>query len=167
MMLAMQSVQALPPQAVAGGRRYRIAVSPSVLTAELLAELASGERFWGEAQLFLADTLFEGCCLTPARSRARFGALGLRPGQLHADVADFGDPVRAAAAYEQQLRAAFALGPHDVPRFDAVVLRPGALAELPDEIGRLAVAAYSASRRRRYVTLTAEVIHNAALVTGG
>ncbi len=164
MMLAMQS---LPAQAVAGGRRYRIAVSPSVLTPALLAELASGERFWDEAQLFLADTLFEGCCPTPARGRARFNALGLRPGQLHTDVADHGDPVRAAAAYEQQLRAVFALGPHDVPRFDAVVLRPGALAELPDETGRLAVAAYSASRRRRYVTLRADVIHHAVLVIGG
>jgi 6-phosphogluconolactonase len=167
MMRAMQAVQALLAQAIAGGRRYRIAVSPSVLTPELLAELASGERFPGEAQLFLADTLFEGCCPTPARSRARFDSLGLRPGQLHADVADHGDPVRAAAAYEQQLRAAFALGPHDVPRFDAVVLRPGALAELPGGTGRLAVATWSAVRRRRYVTLSQEVIQNAALVIGG
>jgi len=142
-------------------------VSPSVLTPELLNELANGERFWGEAQLFLADTLFEGCCPTPARSRARFDSLGLRPGQLHADVADHSDPVRAAAAYEQQLRAVFALGPRDVPRFDAVVLRRGALAELPDETGRLAVVTWSPSRRRRYVTLTPEVIHNAALVIGG
>jgi hypothetical protein len=167
MMRAMQAVQALPAQAVAGGRRYRIAVSPSVLTPELLATLASGERFWGEAQLFLADTLFEGCCATPASIHARFEGLGLRPGQLHADVADHSDPVRAAAAYEQQMRAAFALGPHGVPRFDAVVLRPGALAELPDETGRLAVATWSPARRRRYVTLTPEVIHHAARVFGG
>lgn len=157
----------LPPQAVAGGHRYRVAVSPAVLTPELLAELSGGERFWGEAQLFLADTLFEGCCPTPANSRARFDALGLRPGQLHADVADQSDPVRAAAAYEQQLRAVFALGPRDVPRFDAIVLRPGALAELPDETGRLAVVTWSPARRRRYVTLTPAVIHNAALVLGG
>jgi hypothetical protein len=75
--------------------------------------------------------------------------------------------VRAAAAYEQQLRAVFALGPRDVPRLDAVVLRPGALAELPDETGRLAVVTWSPSRRRRYVTLTPEVIHNAAVVIGG
>lgn len=163
----MQAVQALPAQAVAGGRRYRIAVSPSVLTPGLLPALANGERFWDEAQLFLADTLFEGCCDTPARTHARFDALGLRPGQLHAGVADHCDPVRAAAAYEQQLRAAFALGPHDVPRFDAIVLRPGALAELPDETGRLAVAAWSPARRRRYVTLTPAVIHNAVLVLGG
>jgi len=167
MMRAMQAVPALPAQAVAGGRRYRIAVSPSVLTPELLDTLSHGEGFWGEAQLFLADTLFEGCCPTPARSRVRFDSLGLRPGQLHADVADHSDPVRAAAAYEQQLRAVFALGPRDVPRLDAVVLRPGALAELPDETGRLAVVTWSPSRRRRYVTLTPEVIHNAAVVIGG
>jgi hypothetical protein len=165
MMPAMQ--QALPLQAVAGGRRYRIAVSPSVLTPELLATLSRGEGFWGEAQLFLADTLFEGCCATPASTRARFAALGLRPGQLHADVADHCDPVRAAAAYEQQLRAVFALGPQGVPRFDAVVLRPGALAELPDDSARLAVATWSAARRRRYVTLTPAVIQNAVLILGG
>ena len=64
----MVETRILPPQAVAGARRYRIAVSPAVLTPELLAELAGGERFWGEAQLFLADTLFEGCCPTPANS---------------------------------------------------------------------------------------------------
>ncbi len=167
MMPAMESVPALPDRAIAGGRRYRIAVSPAVLTPALLAALAGGERLRGEAQLFLADTLFEGCCLTPARGRARFDSLGLHPGQLHVDVADQSDPVRAAAAYEQQLRAAFALGPHDVPRFDAVVLRPAALAELPEETGRLAVATWSAARRRRYVTLTSEVIRNAALVIGG
>jgi hypothetical protein len=166
-MPAMIEALALPPRAVAGGRRYRVAVSPAVLTAELLAELAQGERFWSEAQVFLADTLFEGCCATPANSRERFAALGLRPGQLHADVADQSDPVRAAAAYEQQLRAVFALGPRDVPRFDAIVLRPGALAELPDETGRLAVVTWSPARRRRYVTLTPAVIHNAALVLGG
>lgn len=159
--------QALSPQAVAGGRRYRIAVSPSVLTPELLAALSRGEDFWGEAQLFLADTLFEGCCATPASTRARFDRLGLRPGQLHVDVADHCDPVRAAAAYEQQLRAAFALGPQGVPRFDAVVLRPGALAELPEATGRLAVSTWSPARRRRYVTLTPEVIQHAALVIGG
>jgi hypothetical protein len=166
-MPAMIEALGLPSRAVAGGRRYRIAVSPAVLTAELLAELASGERFWSEAQLFLADTLFEGRCATPANSRERFAALGLRAGQLHAEVADQSDPVRAAAAYEQQLRAAFALGPQDVPRFDAIVLRPGALAELPDETGRLAVAAWSPARRRRYVTLTPAVMHNAVLLLGG
>lgn len=163
----MIATQALPADAAAGGRRYRIAVSPSVLTPELLAELAQGERFWGEAQLFLADTLFEGCCATPASSRERFAALGLRPGQLHADVADQSDPVRAAAAYEQQLRAVFALGPQGVPRFDAIVLRRGALAELPSATGRLAVSAWSPARRRRYVTLTPEVIQHAAIVIGG
>lgn len=167
MMRPMIAAQALPAQAAAGGRRYRIAVSPSVLTPELLAGLARGEPFWGEAQLFLADTLFEGCCTTPASSRERFAALGLRPGQLHADVADQSDPVRAAAAYEQQLRAVFALGPHGVPRFDAVVLRPGALAGLPEATGRLAVSAWSRARWRRYVTLTPEVIQHAALVIGG
>ena len=166
-MPGMIEALALPPRAVAGGRRYRIAVSPAVLTPALLVELAQGERFWNEAQVFLADTMFEGCCATPANSRERFAALGLRPGQLHADVADLSDPVRAAAAYEQQLRAAFALGPRDVPRFDAIILRPGALAELPDESGRLAVAAWSPARRRRYVTLTPAVIHNAALLVGG
>ena len=167
MMRSMIATQSLPALAAAGGCRYRIAVSPSVLTPELLAELAQGERFWDEAQLFLADTLFEGCCATPASSRERFAALGLRPGQLHADVADQSDPVRAAAAYEQQLRAVFALGPHGVPRFDAIVLRRGALAELPDATGRLAVSAWSPARRRRYVTLTPEVIQHATLVIGG
>lgn len=166
-MAAMIEALALPSRAAAGGHRYRIAVSPAVLTPELLAELANGGRFWAEAQVFLADTLFEGRCATPARSRERFAALELRPGQLHADVADLSDPVRAAAAYEQQLRAAFALGPRDVPRFDAVILRTGALAELPEETGRLAVAAWSAARRRRYVTLTPAVIQNAALLSGG
>lgn len=92
----MLETRLLPPRAVAGGHRYRIAASPAVLTPELLAELSGGERFWVEAQLFLADTLFEGCCPTPANSRARFAALGLRPGQLHADVADQSDPVLAA-----------------------------------------------------------------------
>ena len=166
-MPGMIEALSLPSIAAAGGRRYRIAVSPAVLTPELLAGLASGVPFWGEAQVFLADTLFEGCCATPANSRERFAALGLRSGQLHAEVADQSDPVRAASAYEQQLRAAFALGPHAVPRFDAIILRPGALGELPDETGRLAVAAWSPARRRRYVTLTPAVVHNAALLIGG
>ena len=89
------------------------------------------------------------------------------------------DPVEAAVKYEQQIRAEFNLGHHELPRFDFMLLGMGedghtgsifpnspALAERK----RLVIDQYVPERKADRLTLTLPVINNARccmfLVTG-
>ena len=89
------------------------------------------------------------------------------------------DPVEAAVKYEQQIRAEFNLGQHELPRFDFMLLGMGedghtgsifpnspALAERK----RLVIDQYVPERKADRLTLTLPVINNARccmfLVTG-
>lgn len=123
--------------------------------------------------MFLADTRFDACGGATAEMRELLERLPLRRSQLHLDVADYGDPERAAAAYEQELRAFFGLSIGDLPVFDMVVLRLAASGDVAglaseshalDETSRLAVANRPRAGGRRFVTLTPPVIQRAGRV---
>lgn len=165
-------IAAAAAAAAAAGRRCAIAVSPSVLDEAVVAALAAQGEFRHPVHVFLADTRFDAGGRDPAEARALLRALPVPRGQLHADVADLADPARAAAAYEQELRAFFGLAVGGLPRFDAVVLRIARCGNLPglhggsealDETSRI-VAVNRAQDGARFVTLTPPVIRSAGRV---
>jgi hypothetical protein len=142
-------------------RRPAIAISPSALRAGWLREQACGDPLWSRADVFLVDTLFDGEVHCPSEA----GSLcceSLRPAQLHFGVADERDAVRAASAYEQELRAFFNLRAGELPKFDLIVTGSNAAPAGADELSRIAVARYSPAARRSYVTLTEPVLRLAA-----
>ena len=94
----------------------------------------------------------------PSEASALICCDALRPAQLHFAVADERDAVRAAAAYEQELRAHFNLKAGQLPQFDLIVTGTGNAQPVADEYSRIAVARYSAAARRSYVTLTDPVL---------
>lgn len=159
--------------AAALGRPFVIAVSPSAVTPAAVDVLARDGRIGLNTHVFLADTRFDACGSGAAGIRSLLESLPIPRGRLHLDVADSADPVRAAAAYEQELRAFFGLAVGDLPRFDAVVLHMepcGELASLSargramNETCRLAVAERVRDGVERFVTLTPPVIQRAGRV---
>jgi 6-phosphogluconolactonase len=157
--------------------RFVVAVSPGALTAEIVDALVApglrAEAFWSGTHLFWTDTCFAGCDAPRSRARGLAGRLPVTEGGLRLDVADRADPLRAAAAYEQELRAFFSLAAGDVPRFDFILLaveHDGRIAGLAregraiDEIARLAVADFTPATGRCVVTLTPPVLRNAAAI---
>jgi len=117
---------------------------------------------WARAEIFLADTMFGGEVHCPHEACELICCGSVRPEQLHFAVGDERDAVRAAAAYEQELRAFFNLRAGSLPRFDLVVTGPEDARPGPGELARIAVARYSAAMRRSYVTLTEPVLRLAA-----
>ena len=159
-------------QALAAGRarggRVSVALSPGALSPAVIAALPRDPALWANAAVFLADTRLACAASCPAGLRAALCDLPLRAAQLHFDVADQCDALRAARAYEQELRAWFGLGTGDLPRFDLVITRlapdgrVGGLhagGEALDEVSRLAVAARAGGRS--YLTLTPPVLQAA------
>lgn len=143
-------------------RRPTIAISPSALRAGWPRERDCTDPIWARAEVFLADTLFGGEVHCPHEACELICCGSVRPEQLHFAVADERDAVRAAAAYEQELRAFFNLRAGSLPRFDLVVTGPEDAVAGPGELTRIAVARYSAAKRRSYVTLTEPVLRLAA-----
>jgi hypothetical protein len=143
-------------------RRPAIAVSPSALRAGWLRERVCADPIWSHADIFLVDTLFAGEAQCPSEASALLCCESLRPAQLHFGVADERDAVRAASAYEQELRAFFNLRAGELPRFDLVVTGNDTRRPAADELSRIAVARYSPVARRSYVTLTEPVLRLAA-----
>lgn len=133
-----------------------IALSPSALRAGWRPS-PEDRDLWGRADIFLADTLFGGEAACPSEA-SRIVCRAVRPEQLHFSVADERDAVRAAAAYEQELRAFFGLRPGELPTFDLIVSGPAASVQAAGESSRVAVARYAARTRRSYVTLTDPVL---------
>jgi 6-phosphogluconolactonase len=157
----------------AGERRFALALSPAAIDPDALELLAGDDFIRGNAHIFLADTRFEGCVPGAAGLHRLLRPLVARDAQLHLEVANHADAERAAAAYEQELRAFFGIAVGDLPRFDVVVLRMdscGGLAGLLanshalDETNRLAVANRAPATGRRFVTLTPPVIQRAGRV---
>ena len=154
------------------GRRWTAAVSPSAVDAGTAAALAAAGGFGPNAHLFVADTRFDAGGRDAAEVRALLNALPLERQRIHLDVAGIADPWRAAAAYEQELRAFFGLAVGDLPRFDVVVLRIatcGNLAGLADDSSALGETSRIAAVNRttgggRFVTLTPPVIASACRV---
>ncbi len=160
-------------RAAALGRQFVIAVSPSAVTPEVVSILAADARLGASTHVFLADTRFDACGSCPGSVRELLETLPVPRSQLHLDVADNVDPVRAAAAYEQELRAFFGLAVGDLPRFDAVVLHLQPCGELAglfaagramSETSRLAIADRPVDGGARFVTLTPPVIQRAGRV---
>jgi hypothetical protein len=149
------------PAMLCSRHRPAIAVSPSALRTGWLAERVCADPLWTRADVFLVDTLFGGEAACPNEASALCRE-ALRPAQLHFAVADERDAVRAAAAYEQELRAHFNLKAGELPRFDLVVCAARDARPVADEYSRIAVARYSAEARRSYVTLTEPVLRLAA-----
>jgi hypothetical protein len=141
------------------GASLSAALSPAVVTDDLIDALPRRRGLWQHAHLFLADTRFGLRGETASAVRARLAALPVGPHGLHLQVADGADPLSAAAAYEQHLRAHFALKPGELPRYDFVVLPAEPQRE---DLLRLAVAVFSPGGQ--YVTLTPPVIRNARAV---
>jgi 6-phosphogluconolactonase/glucosamine-6-phosphate isomerase/deaminase len=156
--------------AARAGKRFTLAVSPAAITAQAVEALVLARPVLGDFHVFLADTRFEGSGHTAASLRALLERLPLRPGQLHLDVADHGDPERAASAYEQELRAFFGLAIGALPRFSGIVLQlaGGGVASLLSNSPALGETSRLATPNRsggeRFVTLTPPVIQNAASV---
>lgn len=143
------------------GARFSAALSPCAVTPEFIAALPREGALWQNAHLFLTDTRFDERGESAGAVLARLAGLAVGPHGLHLQVADCADAFSAAAAYEQHLRAHFALKPGELPRFDCVVLRAEPARE---DTLRLAVAVFSREDGRCHVTLTAPVIRNSKAV---
>lgn len=157
--------------------RFTVAISPDALTDPIVDALArapsAAQAFWRETHVFWTDTCFSGCDAPRSRARALAGRLPLPATGLHLDVADRSDPLRAAEAYEQALRAFFGLRAGGIPRFDLIVLAiedDGRIAGLRsggralDEIARLVVADFTPATGECVVTLTPPVLARATAV---
>jgi 6-phosphogluconolactonase len=161
-------VDAAGRAAVAARGRFAIALSPAFLTPAVLDAFAAGAgrapRVWAATHLFLADTLFDAAGHDGAALAHRIAArVPLAPHQLHFRAAAARDAVRAAAEYELELAAFFALREGELPRFDLALLAldaGGRVAGLAaggaalGELTRLAVAEFVPAQRARVVTLT-------------
>lgn len=165
-------------RAVAVRGRFAVALSPAFVTPAVLDALAAvaarAPAVWGAAHFFLADTVFDAARYDGA-SLARLVAarLGAATHQVHFRPAAARDAVRAAAEYELELTAFFALADGELPRFDLALVAldgDGRIAGLAagggalGEITRLAVADFAPVQRAPVVTLTGPVLAAAALV---
>jgi 6-phosphogluconolactonase/glucosamine-6-phosphate isomerase/deaminase len=164
-------VDAAVRAAVAAGGRCAIALSPAFLTPvvlDALAAAAQARAAWSATHVFLADTVFDAARYdSAALARLVAARLALAPHQLHFRPAAARDAVRAAAEYELELAAFFALRAGELPRFDLALLAlagDGRVAGLAaggtalGELTRVAVADFVPAQRARIVTLTGPVL---------
>jgi 6-phosphogluconolactonase/glucosamine-6-phosphate isomerase/deaminase len=155
--------------------RFTAVVSPGVLDDELvrtlLAESRGDPRFWPATTLCLADTWLPDPAVSWNALRALAARLPLAPGAARFDAADQPNALLAANAYEQELRALFALPADGLPSFDLCLLALGANGRVGglvpgsralDEVGRLVVADFSATAGRCVLTVTPPVLQRAA-----
>jgi hypothetical protein len=163
-------------QALAARGRFSFALSPAFVTPHFLDALAAtAEReraTWAGTHVFLADTAFTSAQYPgPSLAGVLAARLPLGERQLHFGAAATRDAVRAARAYECELRTFFRLAGGDVPRFDLVAFvldsagRVGGLGAhgvASEQVTRLAIAEFAADRRAQVVTLTAPVFAAAA-----
>jgi 6-phosphogluconolactonase len=147
--------------------RFLLAASPALFRGAAGDAIATtaGAAFWRHTHVFWTDT----ACDAPGRDEARAGLarLPIPAFNLHLDVLDQPHAVRAAAAYEQALRAFFALPAGALPRFDLALVSIdaggrsaglGATGPALDELSRLAVAEFLPCAGRSVVTLTPPVL---------
>jgi 6-phosphogluconolactonase/glucosamine-6-phosphate isomerase/deaminase len=165
-------VDAVARAAVAARGRCAIALSPAFLTPAVLDALAGAaaraRAAWSATHLFLADTVFDAARYDAASLAPRLAArLLLASHQLHFRPAAARDAVRAAAEYELELAAFFALREGELPRFDLALLAlagDGRVAGLAaggtalGELTRVAVADFVPAQRARVVTLAGPVL---------
>jgi 6-phosphogluconolactonase/glucosamine-6-phosphate isomerase/deaminase len=164
--------------AVATRGRFSFALSPAFVTASLLEALAATAEHdratWTATHVFLADTVFSSARYPGASLAGALAAqLALSERQLHFGPAATRDAVRAAIAYECELRAFFRLAAGEVPRFDlvAVLLDSagrvgglGAQGAATDQVTRLVIAEFATDHCAQAVTLTGSVLAAAAQI---
>jgi 6-phosphogluconolactonase/glucosamine-6-phosphate isomerase/deaminase len=164
--------------AVATRGRFSFALSPAFVTPPLLDALAAtaeAERaIWAATHVFLADTVFTSARYPGAAlAGALMANLPLDERQIHFGPVRMRDAVRAAVAYEYELRAFFRLAAGAVPRFDLVVVlldpagRIGGLGVHGggmDQVTRLVVAEFATDRCAQAVTLTGTALAAAAQI---
>lgn len=149
----------LDPRAPTAGREPALALSPRVAIEDLGTAL---EHAFGlmpalraRLHLFAADLSLDPECPPRGGLQALRGEVGLTARQLHLPEAG-GDLLKAARAYEADIRAFFRLAAGDTPAFDAVLLAPEDLRtpRCPDACERLATGVYDVSTGRSSVSLT-------------
>ena len=154
--------------AIAARGRFAVALSPAFLTPAVLDALAASagqaRDVWPATHFFLADTVFDAARYDGTSLAQMIAArLPVAAHQLHFRAAAARDAVRAAAEYEHELAAFFALREAELPRFDLAALAldaEGRVAGLTTggaalgEITRIAVADFVPAQRARVVTLT-------------
>jgi 6-phosphogluconolactonase len=159
-------------RAVAARGRFAVALSPAFLTPAVLDALAAAAArapgVCASTHFFLADTVFDAARYDGASlAQAVAARLPVAAHQLHFRPAAARDAVRAAAEYELELAAFFALREGELPRFDLALLAldaDGRVAGLAaggaalGELTRLAVADFLPAQRARVVTLTGPVL---------
>lgn len=171
-------------EAVAERGVFKVALSGGNTPIPLFRLLAAADWTdrlpWDKMTFFWVDER----CVGPEHPDSNYG-LARREFLSHVPATHFFrmrgelDPVEAASKYEQQLRADFNLDPHELPRFDFMLLGMGedghtgsifpgspALAEKK----RLVIDHYVPERKADRLTLTLPVINNSRccmfLVTG-
>lgn len=156
-------------EAVARSGRFTLAIAPAVLDADIVHALhiaLPDAKAWEHTHVFWVDTDFGAHEGSPAQALALIRSLPIPRRNVHLDVADEANAIRAACNYEQMLRGFFGTDMSGVPSFDLIVTTlesAQAFAKMrqPASCDRLAVAAFDPVRTRHTVTLTPPVIGSA------
>ncbi len=131
---AAERIAALVQEAIGARGRARIALaggSTPKPAYHLLAEPPYREAVrWSALEVFWGDER----CVRPDHPESNYRMaheallcrVPIPPGQVHRMRGELADPEAAAADYEAALRAAFAVKPGEVPRFDLILLGLGA-----------------------------------------
>lgn len=171
----------LSRDAISRTGRFSVALSggstPRGLYGQLAAEPHRSQIAWEKIHFFWSDER----CVPPDNPDSNYGMaweallshVPLPASCIHRPTAEDPDPVRAADAYEREIRAFFEIGPQEFPRFDLVLLgmgEDGHTASLfPDspalqESRRIFVANHVAKLNANRLTLTFPAINSAAQI---
>ncbi|MDW8058593.1 MAG: 6-phosphogluconolactonase [Thermomicrobium sp.] len=162
--------------ALAGGRTPRLLYE--TLAGEPYRERVAWdlvEWFWGDERPVPADHPDSNYRLAAETLLSR---LPVAPARMHRIPTELG-PEAAARAYEDEIRRVFGLTPHELPRFDLILLGMGADGHIASifpataavrETARLVIAVHVPHLATTRITLTPPVIrvatHVLVLVTG-
>lgn len=168
--------------AVARDGVCRLALAGGSTPRLLHGVLATDPRFhavpWGQVDVFWGDERTVPPDHAESNYRMAFETLiskvPIDPARVYRVLAEDPDHQRAAARYEDTLRATFTVDTRDIPRFDLVLLGVGAdghtASLFPDsaaihERQRLVVAAWSSAYQTWRITLTFPVLNAASQIT--
>lgn len=159
---------------------FSVALSGGSTPRALYALLASDAQLrnavpWSTTHVFWGDERHVPPDHPDSNFRMATGTLlskvPIPPGNVHRIAGEEADARRAAAAYEEELRRHFRLGPGELPPFDLVLLGLGSEAHTAslfpgapalDETTRLAVPTWVGKLDSERITLTAPVFNAAA-----
>ncbi len=173
---AAEEIAHVAGEAICSHGEFTFCLSGGSTPAQVYDLLATRFRLsvdWKEVQFFWGDER----CVPPGHphsnyamaERAMLSKLELRPNQVHR-IRGEDPPADAARRYEDEIRAACALGPGEFPQFDLVLLGLGENRHTASlfpgspalhEMERLAVAVEVDAEDRNRITLTPPAINNA------